>query len=223
MMIDKELEILIEEIRELSSIPEFKKSILHKVNELKALLREDIEVQQKIDAMLRDKKSYERHDFKGHLFHLNRVGKDTWLPTIPGIAEISDQSNHCNIFEIIPRSIINFITHYRTKVGVAVMLPGQIFPDLEDRKFDLIFEKQNEDWFTGIIKETASGAAKNGRILKNSNHSNIMETKEHALKNIKQLNHYLLKNDDFYHHVISDFLTRWKPLIDSQHLEITAK
>jgi hypothetical protein len=236
MMIEDDLERLIDEIRELAEIPEFKKSLLHKINELKVLLSDDIECQREINEMLCQRKSNEKHEthgkignIKGKPFHLNRIGEDTWIPTIPGISDGGEDSQVCDfdIFAIIPMSIIKFITHYEGKKREPVMLPGLTLPDLKGRSFNLIFEKQSEDCFTGFIHEIESSSeeatAKKEKAFKIANQIDSMGKREHQFKNIKQLNQYLLKNDSYYLHVISDFLTRWKPLIDSQHLEINAE
>jgi hypothetical protein len=231
-MIEEDLEKLIDEIRELAEIPEFKKSLLHKVNELKVMLNDDIEYHREINEMLLPGKSHKRQEtsgeignIKGKPFHLNRIGENTWIPSMPGISDTSEDSKDCDfdIFEIIPPGIIRFITHYGINKGEPVMLPGLNLPDLKGRSFNLIFEKQSEDCFTGFIHEIASSsetAAKKEKAFKITNQIDSMGKREHQFKNIKQLNQYLLENEFYYLHVISDFLTRWKPLIDSQHLEI---
>jgi hypothetical protein len=38
-------------------------------------------------------------------------------------------------------------------------------------------------------------------------------------RKIKELNRYLIKSDDYFLHVTSEFQCRWKQLIDSEVLE----
>lgn len=235
MMIEDDLEELIDEIRDLASIPEFKKSFLFKVYELKVRLGEDIENHRGIDEMLFQKKSNEVREAPGKVgnimrkqFYLNRIGQDTWIPSIPGIPGDGEDSHACDIdiFKIIPQSIIKFITHYGCNTGEPVMLPGLTLPDLKGRKFALIFEKQDEDCFTGFIHEISSAseaADKKEKEFRFANQTESIGKREQQLKKIKRLNQYLLKDDAYYLHVISDFLTRWKPLLDSQKLEINAE
>lgn len=202
---------LIEELKDLIEVPEVERIIFHKVEEIKGLLSKNIELYRDIEESLLELKSPKnkgKMHLYGQLFELTLIGKKTWIPSMPY------QPNDCDISEIIPREIIDFIVKYGAQTGMPILLPGLRLPGLEERKFDLSFEKINNRRFTGIIYE--HGGDK--KIVKIKNHEGKVDS-EVKYKKIKELNSYLIKSDDYFIHVNSEFECRWKPLIDSEVLE----
>jgi hypothetical protein len=108
--------------------------------------------------------------------------------------------------------IIHLAPYFQT--GLPIMLHGLKFPGLQERRFDLTFEKINNKRFTGIIQE--HGGTK--KVVKIENHEGKVDAGE-KYKQIKELNRYLIKSDDYFLHVTSEFKCRWKQLIDSEVLE----
>jgi hypothetical protein len=93
---------------------------------------------------------------------------------------------------------------------MPVMLRGLAFPGLKERKFDLAFEKIKPKRFTGIISE--HGGVK--KAIEIENYESRVEVREKYSK-IKELNRCLLKNEDYYSHVTTEFECRWRPLLES--------
>lgn len=210
---------LIEEIKDLVEIPEIERILYHKVKEIKGLLSKNIHLYRDIEESLlelKPPKNPGKMHLCGQLFELTLIGKKTWIPSIP------DQPKDCDIYDIIPREIIDFIVKQKVQTGMPILLPGLKFPGLKGRKFDLSFEKINNKRFIGIINEYEHeheherGEAK--KIVKSEKHEGKVDTGE-KYKQIKELNHYLIKSDDYFLHVTSDFKCRWKRLIDSEVLE----
>jgi hypothetical protein len=202
---------LIEEIKDLVEIPEIERIIRHRIEELKYMLSESIYLYRDIEESLLELKP-PKHPGKMHLcgqiFELTLIGKKTWIPSIPYPLKDFD------IYGIIPQEVIDFIVKYKTQIGMPILLPGTTFPGLEERKFDLSFEKINNKLFTGIIYE--HGGAK--KIVKIETPGGKVDSREKYRK-IKELNRYLIKSDDYFLHVTSEFQCRWKQLIDSEVLE----
>ena len=213
---------LIEEIKDLVEIPEIERILHHKVKELKNVLSKNIHLYRDIEESLlelKPPKNPGKMHLCGQLFELTLIGKKTWIPSIP------DQPNDCDIYDIIHREIIDFIVKYGVQTGMPILLPGITFPELKKRKFDLSFEKINNKRFIGIINEYEHehehGEAK--KIVKIKKQEGKVDPSE-KYKKIKELNHYLIKSDDYFLHVTSEFKCRWKRLIDSEFLEdINAK
>lgn len=204
---------LIEEIKDLVEIPEIERILHHKVKELKNALSKNIHLYREIEESLlelKPPKNPGKMHLCGQLFELTLIGKKTWIPSIP------DQPNDCDIYDIIPREIIDFIVEYGVQTGMPILLPGITFPGLKKRKFDLSFEKINNKRFIGIINEYEHehepGEAK--KIVKIEKHEGKVDPSE-KYKKIKEINRWLLKNDEYFNHVTSEFECRWKPLIES--------
>lgn len=202
---------LIEEIKDLMEIPEVERIIRHRVEELKYILSESIYLYRDIEDSLLELKP-PKHPGKMHLcgqiFELTLIGKKTWIASIPYPLKDFD------IYGTIPQEVIDFIVKYKTQIGMPILLPGATVPGLEERKFDLSFEKINNKRFTGIIYE--HGGAK--KIVKIENPGSKVDSREKYRK-IKELNRYLIKSEDYFLHVTSEFQCRWKQLIDSEVLE----
>lgn len=206
---------LIEEIKDLVQIPEIERILHHRVKELKDALSKNIHLYRDIEESLLEVKP-PKHPGKmhlcGQLFELSLIGKKTWIPSIPY------QPDDCDINAIIPREIIDFIVKYDAKPGLPIMLHGLKVPGIKARQFDLTFEKINNKRFTGIINEYEQETGGTRKIVKIKKHEGKVDTGE-KYKQIKELNHYLIKSDNYFLHVISDFKCRWKRLIDSEVLE----
>lgn len=202
---------LIDEIKDLVEIPEVERIIRHRVEELKYLLSKSIHLYRDIEDSLLELKPPKhpgRMHLCGQIFELTLIGKKTWIPSIPY------PSSDYDIYGLIPQEVIDFIVKYKAQIGMLILLPGITVPGLEERKFDLSFEKINHKRFTGIIHE--HGGAK--KIIKIENPGGKVDDQEKYRK-IKELNRYLLRSDDYFLHVTSEFQCRWKQLIDSEVLE----
>lgn len=205
-------ERLIREIKDLLIIPNFHRALYHKVEELKIILSEDIECFAKISRTIEPEKECPRLR-DGKEFQLARFGDTLWIPSLLNSRSVSD------IYGIIPQEIIDYIVHYETEPGMIVMKSGLSLPGLKNRKFDLSFEKHSFRSISGVIKERKSTREDPEDITASDTQGQdemfYREMGEIA-ENLKLLVSYLLKNHDYYRHVISEFFIRWKPLLDHQ-------
>jgi len=198
---------LVEEIKDLLDIPEIERIIHHKVREVKHLLSKNIHLYRDLEESILDvepRKNPGKMHLSGHRFELSLIGKRTWIPSIPNFR------GDCGIYDIIPQEIIDFIVKYKAKIGMPIMLRGLTFPGFKERKFDLAFEKIKPNRFTGIINE--HGGVK--KTIDIENYESQVDVREKYSK-IKELNRCLLKNDEYFNHVTSEFECRWKPLLES--------
>ena len=198
---------LVEEIKDLLDIPEVERIIHHKVKEVKDLLSKNIHLYRDLEESLLEAKPPKKPgkmNLCGHRFELTLIGKRTWIPSIPNFR------GDCGIYDIIPQEVIDFIVKYKAKPGMPIMLRGFAFPGLKERKFDLAFEKIKPTRFTGIINEHG-GVKKTIEIENYESQADVQE----KYSRIKELNRCLLKNEDYYSHVTTEFECRWRPLLES--------
>jgi len=205
-----ELEILLEEIRDLCEVPEFQRAIEHKVSELKFNLSAWISEYREVENMIRDipgtKEPGEAQKINGYIFELKRMGKKLWIPSLPGYSEI-DGCDRFVLDAVLPREIIDFIVGHAAQRGISVMLRGLTLPDLEGRKFDLIFEKQGSKHYRGIIHEHG-GVKKTVKCKAPDSIRNL------APGDLKLLITYFKKHPHYFFQVFNSFLKTWKPMLD---------
>jgi hypothetical protein len=96
-------EKLLKELEVLMMIPNFKISIYHKIEELKGILREDIDRFKEILSMLEE---VEPIDLTRERKFTIEKRDGQWTPSIPGI----------------PEKIINFVVEYNPRPGEISML-----------------------------------------------------------------------------------------------------
>jgi hypothetical protein len=205
-------ERLLLEIKDLLMIPNFNRAIYHKVEELKIILSEDIECFSKISRTIEPGSECPRFR-DGKEFQLARFGESLWIPSLRNPRPGKD------IYDIIPQEVIDYIVRFDTEPGVIVMKSGVKLPGLKGRKFDLSFEKLSDRGISGVIKEKkCTGEGPEGVLDLDMPGRDEMFYREmgEIAENLKILVSYLLKNHDYYRHVISEFFIRWKPLIDNQ-------
>jgi hypothetical protein len=200
-----EIDIIIDEMRDLLQVKPFRRAIHHKIKELKYRLGTKIADHRKVESMINDLDNWSPKMKNGRTFELTRIGKKLWVPSIPGLSG-DDDSELDSLYKFFPQEIIDYIVNYRTKKGIAVMLPGLTLPELEGRKFDLSFEKYNATYYTGIIYE--HGGAKT--TVK----SNYPETDLNP-GDLKVLITYFKDHPHYFHHVYNSFLKSWKSTLDS--------
>lgn len=205
-------EQLLREIKDLLIIPNFHRAIYHKVEELKIILSEDIECFSKISRTIEPERQCPRLR-DGREFQLARFGDSLWIPSLQSLQPVG------NIYEVIPQEIIDYIVRFDTEPGMIVMKSGVKLPGLKGRIFDLSFEKHSARRISGIIKEKkCTGKGSEDVVTPDMPGREEMFYREmgEIAEKLKILVSYLLKNNDYYRHVISEFFIRWKPLIDNQ-------
>lgn len=202
---EQENQKIFRQFKELLNIPTFKKVMVHKIEELKILLSEDIghfnQLRTMLDSApvpeLTGDKKVERVAFQ-----LKRVGQDLWIPTLP-----NQRKGDTDVYQIVPEALIDYMVEYETEPGIIVAKPGLKLPVLPGRTFDLYFERLRDDFITGIIagETVAINPVRDEKINTN---------KEVDLKSLHQFFEYLMHYPVLYTHMINQFELVWKPLLD---------
>jgi len=206
-------EKIIEDFIDLLKLPGIDLALHHKVEELKLLVSRNIDEYWPLIGWRTPKKAGTA--FKGVEFNLIRMGKKLWIPMIT-------EDPDCDAYEVIPQAIIDHIVNNQVETGLAKMEPGLKLTELPGRVFDVIFEKCNSQFIRGNIherKDESNFVYPDQRKAKNG----FRDVGTNAEKNdiIEVLLYYLLSNDDYYQHVVSEFFYRWKPAIDSRLMSQT--
>jgi hypothetical protein len=210
-----EHEKIIRDAKELLKFPNIGKSLIHKIEELKGILSENIE--KYCPLMEKHPQRKTRQTPEGTRFELRRVSGKLWVPTLP-------ENRSSNAYEVIPQPIIDYIVNHREKPGVIEMKPGLRFPDTPGLVFDLIFEKSSPKYIWGIIQKFQENISEfiypNRQAVKSAS----QDVGENSDKQevLKLVLYYLLNNRDYYTHVTAEFFYHWKPLIDSQLITANA-
>jgi hypothetical protein len=205
-----ELDILLQEIRDLCELPEFQKSLHYKVDELKFNLSTWIGDYREIECMIHDKPGTKKpgasKKINGHMFALSRLGKKLWIPSLPGFSKV-DGYDLFELYAVVPREIIDFIVNYGAKKGLPVMRRGLTLAGLEGRKFDLVFEKHNSKYYTGMVHE--HGGVK--RIVRCKSPDGMQNLDPGDLK---LLITYFKNHPHYFQQVFTGFQKTWKPMLD---------
>ncbi|NIM18063.1 MAG: hypothetical protein GTO45_39310 [Candidatus Aminicenantes bacterium] len=199
-----EIDIILDEMRDLLQVKPFRRAIHHKIKELKYRLGAKIADHKKVESMIDNLDNWIPKMKNGRIFELTRLGEKLWMPSIPGFTDVED-CDLVSLFQIFPQEIIDYIVNYRTKKGIAVMLPGLTLPELEGRKFDLSFEKHHASYYTGIIYEHGG--------VKTTAKSNYPEIDLNP-GDLKVLITYFKDHPHYFYHVFNSFLKSWKSTLD---------
>ena len=196
---------IIDQFRELINIPAFKKVMVHKIEELKILLSEDIGHYNELHSILDTRSTAVHKKDQKHKripFQLKRLGRDLWIPSLP-----HKRKGENIVYRVIPEAIIDFVVAHQTEPGLIVAKPGLELPELPGRKFELYFERHSEDFITGVIAED--------EITSNpSTPEPPLADKEVDLKSLRSFFEYLMHYPVLYTHMINQFELVWKPLLD---------
>jgi hypothetical protein len=202
---DSEQEKILREVKDLLNIPAFKKVLVHKIEELKVLLGEDIAHYKGIRERLQ--LSAASGAPEGIEFQLNRLGTSLWVPSLRSPTAVEN-----DIYDIIPDEVIRFIVKHDIQPDLIVTKMGISFPELPGRVFNLYFERVGENLVTGVIseKQAAQGKARS-----------LPATLENwvDMKMLSLFFDYMLSDHTFHDHMVHQFKLVWKPLIDKQRLK----
>ena len=182
-------EELLKELEVLMMIPNFKRSIYNKIEEIKGIMREDIDRFNEILTMLDEIEPIDLT--RERKFTIEKRGGN-WIPSIPGI----------------PEKIIDFIVNYNSKPGVITMLKNA---EIDGIRYTINFERTGQ----GII---------NVLSLRGDRHAKkkqIPPLNPDMMGNVKLLFQYIFNNDGLCKSVISEFFSKWKPLVDNGCIPIT--
>jgi len=210
-----EHEKIIQDTIELLKFPNIGKSLLHKIEELKRVLSENIEKYYPLIEKHPHRKT--GHVEEGTRFELRRISEKLWIPSM-------QDNRKSNAYEVISQPIIDFIVKDQGKPGVIEMKPGLRFPDIPGQVFDLIFEKSGPKYIWGIIRKYQENLSEFIYPNRQAINSISREVGENSDKQevLKLMLYYLLNNRDYYTQITAEFFYHWKPLIDSQLLTTNA-
>jgi len=226
----------LDELSELINIPEFERIIYHKIEELKFVLADKINMYRNL-----------KHNFKktayGHM-HLfeNETPKETPVFRFE-LHEIEDSGWHLSkiepnppegveIEDIIPRRIIKHIIGYETNHEKIYRYVGkgdtvgdsmsQTNGNDSGDAFTVEFSKFSENHILGTIRragpqEAKGSAVKDLKIIKADWHYEKNGDEE----NFRELFHYMQKYPEIKNQIFSEFFHRTKPRIDNQILNVT--
>jgi hypothetical protein len=181
-------EELLKELEVLMMIPNFKNSIYHKIEEIKGIMREDIDRFNEILTMLDE---IEPKDLTRERKFTIEKREGKWIPSIPGI----------------PEKIINFIVNYNPKLGEINMLNNV---EIDSLRYTVNFEKTGKR----II---------NVLSLRGDTHEKRKQAptlNPEMMGNVKLLFQYIFNNESLCNSIISEFLSRWKPLVDRGCMQV---
>ncbi len=203
-------ELLIEEIKDLLNIPLMKKIMVHKFEELKLLLSEDIDHYKQIKRLLHPNL---HPDFSGKTeFQLNRLGKSLWIPSFIPPQKNGKNKSGREISLLLPKELINFMVNQGTSPGLIVSKRGFTLEELPGRVFSISFERLSDNLITGIVDEQNKPDLNASAPQKEPfNADNSVD-----MKTLHRFFNYLLKNKVLYKRSILPFLFIWKHLIDEQ-------
>ena len=125
---------LLDEIEHLLNVPNFFKSILHKLEELKDIYKDDIKAYEEITGLIEEKKNSPSSNCQQ--FEITRKRKQ-WQPSID-----------------IPQQIVDYVVKSEIEPGLTKMDRGVTFPGLPG-KYNISFEKKNSRHITGTIQVDA--------------------------------------------------------------------
>ena len=183
-------EELLKELELLMMIPNFKRSIYHKIEELKAILREDVERFHEILTMLDEIEPIDLT--RERKFSIEKMGRQ-WVPSIPGI----------------PERIIDFIVNQNPKPGLITMLKNA---EIDGISYTINFERTG----TGIINVLSI------RGDRHEKRNQAPPLNPEIMGEVKLLFQYIFDNESLCKTVISEFYSKWKPLVDNDCIPLTS-
>ncbi|MCP5049579.1 MAG: hypothetical protein GY940_20585, partial [bacterium] len=112
-------ERLIHEFGDLLNIPGFREAVIHKIEELKALMGKDIEHYHVIKDVIRPDPV--KSPAEGNRFRLDRVESSLWIPSlVPDGEGETGEIESLRIYSIIPQELIQFVVKKQAPPGIIV-------------------------------------------------------------------------------------------------------
>lgn len=224
---------LLEELGELLNIPQIERIIAHKLEEVKNVYEDEIDLYLNLRNDFRktaygnmyvfDEMEKETlHTFPTYRFELDKDKDNTWK--ITDIEPSLPPGYH--LHDIFPPLIIEYMTSFEihpTRIETAAHFTH---PKLKGRTFNLRFTRYSDYHLLGAITEIqtqvddTSSAATGEQELDNLVDINDCYKNDNAEMNYKELIYYMEKYPAFREHIFSEFFMKWKPLIDGKLLRL---
>lgn len=217
---------ILDELDELLNIPQFERIIFHKIEELKTYLRDEISLYYDLKEGFRTAAYGKMHIYEDkeqkktqtYRFQLDKDEDEKWIITdidpspTPGV----------KTGDIIPPLIVKYMDSFSANAVKIETVPEFSHPELEDRAFFLRFAKYSERHIMGTIteiqlkKEAPPASSETDNLVD----INDYYTGDGILFDYEELMHYMEKFPALKEHIFSEFLMRWKPLIDKKLLKL---
>jgi transposase-like protein len=216
----------IEEFCELLNIPEFERIIYHKIEELKHVLAEQINIYRNLKNSFKKTayghmQIYENKAPKGnqtYRFELDRLQNNKWLlskiePYPPEDFDIDD---------IVPQAIIEHISGYETSPEKIYRYQGAGKARATGRAYVVEFTKYSDHHILGAIREEEMPE----KDVSEETGMKIIEAEwnyeeKGDEENFRELFHYMQKYPEIKKRIFGDFFHKAKPKVDSSAMPIT--
>lgn len=240
---------VIKEFSELINVPQFERIIIHKINELKELFSEEIELYRNIKDNFSENSSAAPLDNKApaaalppvnggdpvrfisqYSFQLDRDPGGEWLPAC------IDPPPPISPGEIVPPEIIKYIATFEPNPGKIEIRKNFTLPSLDGRYFDLNFTRYSHHHALGMIAEhkiipftprrtnnTAPAPCETNAVVNNIININDTNSKSPEKGDFRSLIYYMEQFPALKKHIFTEFFMKWKPLIDNRLIESKAE
>jgi len=133
-------------------------------------------------------------------FEFFKIGNELWIPVLPG-------KKDCNPSEIFTEEMIDFIVE-RSTPGIIQKHNNLFFPGLKGKVVDIWFEKIQDDYIRGIIKNIELPEKK-------FEHNIDIDQALNELKNIDfdEINavfRFIFESSDFRNQILREYRKVWK-------------
>lgn len=220
---------LLLELADLLNIPQIERLIAHKVEELKNIYSDEIDLYFGLLDNYR-KNAYGKMYICGedenegprtlqtYSFVLDKDINGEWMVT--GIEPNPPSGKEIN--DILPPLIIEYLTSFKTNSTKIETATHFFHPKLKGSVYNLRFTRYSDYHLLGSITEVQvslndASSFQKGNGLNNLDINDCYRKEEDEL-NYKELIYYLEKYPAFREHTFSEFFMKWKPLIDGKLL-----
>jgi hypothetical protein len=215
---------LIDEFSELLNIPQFENIIVHKINELKLMFKDDIDLYLNLkrtyegagDNLMKVCENSENERDITYRFELNLNEEGKWVPS----NITPSPPSYCGKFDIIPLAVIQHICSYQPDPAKIVKIKEYSHSELENKKFEVSFTRYSHHHVFGTIcelkeKDSHDPAKCPPNVI---DITDSFDMDSEAGKYREFLN-YMKKFPKYRDHVFSEFFMKWKLLIDNQIID----
>jgi hypothetical protein len=215
--------ININELMELLNIPDFERIIYHKVEELKYAFQEEISLYKNLkdhfkktdngNLLLYENLSPQRK--LTYRFELHKTDNDEWTPV-----KIDPNPPHTPIYDIIPQSIIDHISNFKTDPLRIYKYQSEITESENNHSFQVEFTKLSDEHIVGTIRESdpneENAPKDNKKKETNVIYINDSFRKERDEDNYKELFYYMQKYPEIKDYIFAEFFIKLKPEFDNK-------
>lgn len=225
---------ILDELPELLNIPQFETIMTHKIEELKLMLKDEIEQQKKIkntcdkaqdpvmvvceeEGIVRD---------TSYRFKLNLSDDGEWIPRI---LSPSLPPEKCPM-DIIPLPLIQYLTRNSSEYFKINKIKEVILPDLPERRFEVSFVRVSHHQVAGSIcefrrLETPVSEEKLPDQPEPNKVNPMIKINDSFKQNPEDVNYrelisYMEQCPEYKDHIFAEFFKKWKFMIDGDNVGV---